>query len=115
VVAAISPSSSATYAANLTWIRDFYTAMYGERGPVPDGTVDGCYVNYPDVDLHDWQYLYYKDNYPRLQAVKGHWDPHNIFRHRQSIEPPTRRHPYGTPLSVVDGLAALGACIEKAS
>jgi FAD/FMN-containing dehydrogenase len=45
-------------------------------------------VNYPDIDLHDWQYLYYKDNYPRLQAVKGHWDPHNIFRHRQSIEPP---------------------------
>jgi FAD/FMN-containing dehydrogenase len=78
----------ATDAANLTWIRDFYTAMYGERGPAPDGTVDGCYVNYPDVELHDWQYLYYKDNYPRLQAVKGHWDPHNIFRHRQSIEPP---------------------------
>jgi FAD/FMN-containing dehydrogenase len=73
--------------ANLEWIRGFYTAMYGEKGPVPDDALDGCYVNYPDVDLEDWQYLYYKDNYPRLQAVKSRWDPLNIFNHSQSIEP----------------------------
>ena len=76
--------------ANLEWIRTFYTAMYGERGPVPDDVVDGCYVNYPDVDLEDWQHLYYKGNYARLQAVKQRWDPRNVFNHRQSIEPPTR-------------------------
>jgi FAD/FMN-containing dehydrogenase len=75
-------------AVNLAWIRAFYAAMYGERGPVPDDTVDGCYVNYPDADLENWSSLYYKDNYPRLQRVKGRWDPHNIFNHRQSIEPP---------------------------
>jgi hypothetical protein len=73
--------------ANLEWIRSFYTAMYGESGPVPDDTVDGCYVNYPDVDLENWQELYYKDNYPRLQQVKRTWDQLNIFNHRQSIEP----------------------------
>jgi FAD/FMN-containing dehydrogenase len=77
-------------AVNLAWIRGFYAAMYGERGPVPDGTVDGCYVNYPDADLKDWPSLYYKDNYSRLQRVKGQWDPHNVFNHRQSIEPPDR-------------------------
>jgi hypothetical protein len=38
-------------ADNLAWIRQFYTEMYGERGPIPDDVVDGCYVNYPDVDL----------------------------------------------------------------
>ncbi|MBV9577973.1 MAG: FAD-binding oxidoreductase [Chloroflexi bacterium] len=74
-------------ADNLSWIRKFYTDMYGYQGPVPDGIVDGCYVNYPDVDLVDWPQLYYKDNYPRLQAVKSQWDPHNIFHHRQSVRP----------------------------
>ena len=39
--------------ANLEWMRSFYTAMYGEAGPVPDGVMDGCYVNYPDADLRE--------------------------------------------------------------
>jgi hypothetical protein len=57
--------------ANLGWIRDFYTAMYGPDGPVPDGTMDGCYVKYPDVDLTGWQHLYYKYNHARLQEAEG--------------------------------------------
>jgi FAD/FMN-containing dehydrogenase len=73
---------------NLGWIRDFYNAMYGPQGPMPDGILDGCYVNYPDVDLIDWPYLYYKDGYPRLQQAKLAWDPCNIFHHQQSIQPP---------------------------
>jgi hypothetical protein len=75
----------ATSEPNLAWIRAFYHDMYGDRGPYPNNVVDGCYVNYPDVDLRDWQYLYYKDSYRRLQLVKGYWDRHNIFRHQQSI------------------------------
>jgi hypothetical protein len=74
--------------ANLAWIRGFYEAMYGLRGPVPDGTMDGCFVNYCDVDLTDWQLLYYGDNYARLRKAKALWDPTNAFRHRQSIELP---------------------------
>jgi len=73
---------------NLQWIHDFYVAMYGEAGPRPDGTMDGCYVNYPDCDLKDWQYLYYLGNYERLQKTKAEWDPHDIFNHAQSIELP---------------------------
>ncbi len=73
--------------ANLLWIRDFYAAMYGSDGPVPDGRLDGCYVNYPDVDLPHWETLYYKANYPKLRQVKKRWDPLNIFNHAQSIEP----------------------------
>ncbi|MGN6217096.1 MAG: FAD-binding oxidoreductase [Solirubrobacterales bacterium] len=72
---------------NLAWIRAFYNEMYGDRGPYPDGTMDGCFVNYPDVDLQDWQYLYYKDNYPALREAKSLCDPHNVFHHQQSIEP----------------------------
>lgn len=74
---------------NLAWIRDFYTSMYGPAGPSPDGIVDGCYVGYPDVDLPEWQWLYYKDNYPALQQVKARWDPGNVFSHAQSIELPS--------------------------
>lgn len=72
-------------AENLNWIRGFYSAMYGGDGPVPDGRLDGCYVNYPDADLSNWETLYYKENYPRLQQAKRTWDPLNIFNHRQSI------------------------------
>ena len=78
---------------NLAWMRSFYTAMYGPEGPYPDGILDGCYVNYPDVDLVNWQYLYYKDNYARLQRVKQKWDPLNIFNHKQSIETPIESKP----------------------
>ncbi len=75
---------------NLAWIRGFYDAMYGPEGPMPDGTVDGCFVNYCDVDLRHWQRLYYKENYAQLQQAKVLWDPTNAFRHRQSIEPPSQ-------------------------
>jgi FAD/FMN-containing dehydrogenase len=74
--------------ANLDWIRGFYDSMYGPAGPVPDGTMDGCYVNYPDVDLPDWQQLYYQADYPELQRAKARWDPRNTFNHRQSIQLP---------------------------
>ncbi|MGB0384003.1 MAG: FAD-binding oxidoreductase [Ardenticatenaceae bacterium] len=70
---------------HLDWIRGFYTEMYKDY-PLSDDYFDGCYVNYPDVDLGPWQELYYGDNYSRLQDVKKQWDPHNIFHHRQSIE-----------------------------
>jgi FAD/FMN-containing dehydrogenase len=72
--------------ANLDWIGDFYEEMYGPAGPRPDAVVDGCYVNYCDSDLVDWQHLYYKENYPRLQKAKREWDPHDVFHHQQSVQ-----------------------------
>lgn len=86
---------------HIAWIRDVYRKTFAGTGGVPaigDAT-DGCYVNYPDVDLNDsswnhsedpWSKLYYKDEYPRLRRIKERWDPLNVFRHRQSIEPPAR-------------------------
>ncbi|RNL87688.1 FAD-binding oxidoreductase [Halostreptopolyspora alba] len=82
----------------LRWIRKLYYAMYRSKGGVPihDAVTDGCYINYPDVDLNDhtwntsgvsWAELYYHDDYPRLREVKKMWDPHNVFHHEQSIEP----------------------------
>ncbi|ANZ15227.1 FAD-binding oxidoreductase [Streptomyces noursei] len=81
------------------WARDCYREVYADTGgvPVPGDVTDGCYVNYPDIDLGDprfntssvpWHDLYYKENYPRLQQVKKRWDPRNVFRHAQSVTLP---------------------------
>ncbi len=60
---------------------------------------DGCYINYPDMDINDpqvnrsgvpWSTLYYTTNYPKLQQVKATYDPLNVFRHNQSIELPSK-------------------------
>jgi FAD/FMN-containing dehydrogenase len=75
---------------NLDWIRRFYTNVYSATGglPVANGVTDGCFVNYPDVDLgRRWPELYYQSNYPALQRVKARWDPRNVFHHEQSIVP----------------------------
>ncbi|RCV51730.1 FAD-binding oxidoreductase [Marinitenerispora sediminis] len=90
-------------ADHLHWIRTVYQNMYADTGGVPAtreigaGVTDGCYVGYPDVDLSDrewnidpasWSRLYYGRHYPALQEAKRRWDPLNVFRHRQSVEPP---------------------------
>jgi hypothetical protein len=75
---------------NLTWIRRFYKSVYASTGgtPIPNRVTDGCYVNYPDVDLHNWARLYYKHNYRPLQQLKARWDPTNTFHYSQSIRLP---------------------------
>jgi FAD binding domain/Berberine and berberine like len=83
-------ASPADDAVNLNWISGFYQQVYAATGGVPasNAVTDGCYVNYCDVDLpSSWPALYYKDGYPRLQAVKAQWDPLNVFNHAQSIVP----------------------------
>lgn len=57
-------------AYNIQWMQQLYTKIYDYNGPESDSVMDGCYVNYPDLDLPNWQTLYYKDNYPRLQRIK---------------------------------------------
>ncbi|MFF2243319.1 FAD-dependent oxidoreductase [Arthrobacter sp. NPDC058130] len=83
----------------LGWERETYEGMFSATGgaPVPGEQLDGCYINYPDVDMADparnrsgtgWQTLYFKGNYPRLQRAKGRWDPTNFFTHSLGIELP---------------------------
>lgn len=85
--------------AKLAWIRGIYGDVYAGTGgvPVPGEVTDGCYVNYPDIDLADpewnrsdvpWHDLYYKEGYARLQQVKRNYDPGDIFRHAQSVRLP---------------------------
>jgi FAD/FMN-containing dehydrogenase len=58
-------------------LRRFYAAMRPYSA--------GCYVNYCDLDLADWEAAYWRENVSRLRAVKSKYDPENLFRHAQSI------------------------------
>lgn len=90
-------------AAHLAWIRGMYQDVYAAYGGTPDpakdatGTVDGCYVNYPDLDLGSHRtgtaeqalWLYFlgnlRGNERNLVDIKGYWDPQDYFHHAQSI------------------------------
>ncbi|MEU8891665.1 FAD-binding oxidoreductase [Streptomyces sp. NPDC048442] len=78
------------------WLRRLYRDLYATTGgvPVPGRSTDGCYINYPDIDMADprwntsglpWHRLYYKDAYPRLQRVKAAFDPRDVFRHTLAV------------------------------
>ena len=77
-------------AGRLQWMKDFFTDVYSPA-PYPDERYEGCYINYPDVDMlehKNWPQLYYgtSDSYPILQGVKRHYDPNNIFHHAMSVK-----------------------------
>lgn len=85
-------------AGHMTWMRDFYTELYSgpdadqahKGAPYPNDHYDGCYINYPDVDMLQysfWPQLYWgdKDLYPFLQSVKRRYDPNNVFHHAMSV------------------------------
>lgn len=86
-------------AQHLSDLDSFYTALYSGKHVDADhqGTpwgdaYEGCYMNYPDVDMLRYSYwpeLYYgRDGlYPFLRKVKQTYDPNNIFHHAMSIRP----------------------------
>jgi aclacinomycin oxidase len=83
-------------AKNLAWVRAFYRDLFADTGgvPVPGEAYAGAFINHPDVDLADptlntsgvpWHTLYFRGGYPRLQQIKAHWDPLDVFHHALSI------------------------------
>ena len=45
------------------------------------------YVNYPDLNIKNYEVAYYGDSYRRLQKVKQKFDPDNRFNYSQGIRP----------------------------
>ncbi|WP_031498666.1 FAD-dependent oxidoreductase [Bryobacter aggregatus] len=87
-------------AGRLQWMDEFFTEAYSGTNvnpkfagtPYPGEHYEGCYINYPDVDMlryPHWPQLYYGtgDLYPFLQNVKRNYDPNNIFHHSMSVRP----------------------------
>jgi FAD/FMN-containing dehydrogenase len=67
--------------AELTaWAREFHEAMT----PYATG---GVYANYLDRDEPERVRAAYGGNYERLAAVKADWDPENLFRVNQNVQP----------------------------
>ncbi|KAI3436957.1 Fatty acid hydroxylase domain-containing protein [Psidium guajava] len=85
---------TANMARHMSWI----TKLYDYMGPYVSKNPREAYVNYRDLDLgmnkkgvnslwetSSWGLRYYKSNFYRLVQVKTKVDPHNFFRHEQSI------------------------------
>ncbi|MFC7724693.1 FAD-binding oxidoreductase [Nocardioides sp. GCM10028917] len=66
--------------ANTTWVKDYYaaTAPHSE---------EGGYVNFMAEDDQSRIRANYRGNYDRLAEVKRRYDPDNLFRHNQNIQP----------------------------
>ncbi|BFM15472.1 FAD-binding oxidoreductase [Maricurvus nonylphenolicus] len=44
------------------------------------------YINYPDMNIRDYERAYYGESYPRLQKLKRELDPGNRFSYPQGIK-----------------------------
>lgn len=66
--------------AVMSWARDLYERVEG-FGP------NGVYVNMLAEDEENRVREAYRDNYPRLVALKNRWDPDNVFRMNHNIRP----------------------------
>jgi len=75
------------------WLKDMYESK--ELRPFwahPNGKLE-YYQNYPNGDYTDYEWGYFKENYPKLQKVKHQWDPSNVFgQFPQAITQPAKKH-----------------------
>jgi hypothetical protein len=65
---------------NITWVRDYYDA-------IAPHSEEGGYINFAADDDQGRAPVNYGANYARLVEVKRKYDPDNLFRMNQNIEP----------------------------
>ncbi len=90
--------------AHIDWLNEMYTAIYKKTGGFPtpnfqssgsENIVDGCYYNYPDIDLGNINQgepslefalqLYFGINLKRLKNIKALYNHKGWFSNSQSI------------------------------
>ena len=87
--------------AHVGWINRLYTNVYAESGGFPDpalnADVDGCYYNYPDIDLgstdpeidqtveHATRLYFGRANQERLVSVCRDYNPRGWLTNSQSV------------------------------
>jgi len=83
----------------IQWLSNLYKTYFAAYGAKPyrdNGRFEGCYINYPDVDMKyalsqpdtvdpQWLDLYYGTKAEALVTTKNAVDPGNLFRHEMSI------------------------------
>lgn len=63
-------------------------ALASAIGILDGSGAHGAYINYPDPAQTDWPERYWGDNLDRLRSTKLRYDPHDLFRHAQSVPLP---------------------------
>jgi len=80
VIAAMYPDAADT-PANMAWVRDYWSALH-------EHSAGGGYVNFLGTDDGpDRVSAAYGKNFDRLRALKRTYDPGNLFRMNQNIDP----------------------------
>ena len=67
--------------ANIAWVRDYYDAIHPHSGG------EGGYINFMSDDDGHRAAANYGTGYDRLAAIKGIYDPDNVFHVNQNITP----------------------------
>lgn len=99
----IGAADDAQGVAHVQWIREIYTATFADAGGFPDPDTnpnyDGCYYNYPDIDLGTTENsgleyamkLYFKQNYRGAIPSLGQTRQYNAINDIQTASPPVTR------------------------
>lgn len=93
-------ASEASDKAHAQWMLGLFSkAFAGDAGVPINSEFEGCYINYPDLDMthidgdpdKDKNPLWYAIFFPntiiesRLRKTKQRWDPLNVFRNEMSV------------------------------
>ena len=93
-------ASDASEQAHADWIRGLYLNAFADAQGVPiNNEFEGCYINYPDLDMTyvggnppngknpQWYRIFFPDLIieSRLRRTKQRWDPRHIFRNEMSV------------------------------